>query len=141
MVNIEVAMNSLPPDSAVCFVLLDAGLEAARTLRHRIWMLCCTMVLGGLVAILALVVFIGLTTSRSVFWVDETAHRVSHAEQVSGTITDVLSEAAKAQSHMMKAYGLHSNSYLIKPVDFTQFAQLIESFGYYWLAWKRRPDC
>jgi CHASE3 domain sensor protein len=48
---------------------------------------------------LVLVVFIGLTSSRSVLWLDETAHRVNHAEQVLGAISDVMSEIAKAQSH------------------------------------------
>ncbi len=154
----------MAPDSALCFVMLAAGLETARTMRHRSWMLGCTMVLGGLVSALALaamlnyftpalgafgwggmtlmavptaivfavlgvalflvvwpeiaafcslgrkttaayvlglvlVVFIGLTSSRSVLWLDETAHRVSHAEQVLGAISDVMSEIAKAQSH------------------------------------------
>ena len=48
---------------------------------------------------LMLVVLIGLTSSRSVLWLSATAQRVNHAEQVSGVITDVLSEAAKAQAH------------------------------------------
>ena len=154
----------MAPDSAVCFVMLAAGLETARTMRHRSWMLGCIMVLGGLVLALSLaamlnyftpalgafgwggmtlmavptaivfavlgvalflivwpeiaafcslgrkttvayvlglvlVVFIGLTSSRSVLWLSETARRVNHAEQVSGAITDVMAEAAKAQSH------------------------------------------
>ncbi|MEI8312327.1 MAG: PAS domain S-box protein, partial [Verrucomicrobiota bacterium] len=154
----------MAPDTALCFMMLAAGLETARAMRHRSWMLGCSMVLGMLVLALSLaamlnyftpalgafgwggvtlmavptaivfavlgvalflvvwpeiaafcslgrkttaayvlglvlVVFIGLTSSLSVLWLDETAHRVSHAEQVLGAISDVMSEIAKAQSH------------------------------------------
>jgi hypothetical protein len=38
-----------------------------------------------------------------------------------------------------KAYDHHANSYLVKPVDFSQFTELLQTLGYYWLAWNRNP--
>jgi len=55
------------------------------------------------------------------------------------SIPVVILTTSKSEQEMVQAYDLHANSYLIKPVDFTQFAQLIETFGYYWLAWNRHP--
>ena len=39
-----------------------------------------------------------------------------------------------------KAYECHANSYLVKPMDFMQFTRLMDTLGYYWLAWNRRPN-
>jgi CheY-like chemotaxis protein len=55
------------------------------------------------------------------------------------TIPVVILTTSKAETDVIKAYGFHANSYLVKPVDFTQFSQLMETFGYYWLAWNQYP--
>lgn len=55
------------------------------------------------------------------------------------SIPVVILTTSKAEIDKVKAYALHANSYLVKPVDFTQFTQLLETFGYYWLAWNRAP--
>ena len=55
------------------------------------------------------------------------------------TIPVVILTTSKAETDMVKAYTHHANSYLIKPVDFTQFTKLMETFGYYWLAWNQYP--
>jgi CHASE3 domain sensor protein len=154
----------MAPDSALCFVLLAAGLEAARTLRRRNRMLFGTVLLGALTAVLALAtmlayftpglgafgwcgltimavptaalfaalggalvllvwpevaeswalgtrhtsaytgalvlaLFIGLTSSRSVLWMADSARQVSRAQRVAGAIERVMSDVAKAQSH------------------------------------------
>lgn len=36
-----------------------------------------------------------------------------------------------------QAYKLHANSYLVKPVDFGQFCELIRAVTSYWGAWNR----
>jgi hypothetical protein len=41
---------------------------------------------------------------------------------------------------MVKAYALHANSYLVKPVDFTKFTELMATFGFYWVAWNQMPE-
>ena len=51
----------------------------------------------------------------------------------------VILTTSKAEADMAKAYDSHANSYLVKPVDFMQFTQLMETFGYYWLAWNQYP--
>ena len=52
----------------------------------------------------------------------------------------VILTTSKAETDKLRAYDSHANSFLVKPVDFTQFTQLMETFGYYWLAWNQRPD-
>jgi len=56
------------------------------------------------------------------------------------SIPVVILTTSKAEIDMVKAYALHANSYLVKPVDFTQFSQLMGIFGYYWLVWNQCPD-
>lgn len=51
----------------------------------------------------------------------------------------VILTTSKAEADMVKAYHSHANSYLVKPVDFTQFSELMETFGFYWLAWNQYP--
>ena len=51
----------------------------------------------------------------------------------------VILTTSKAEADMVKAYDSHANSYLVKPVDFKQFTQLMETFGFYWLAWNQYP--
>ena len=55
------------------------------------------------------------------------------------TLPVVILTTSKAEQDMVKAYALHANSYLVKPVDFLQFTKLMETFGYYWLAWNQYP--
>ena len=55
------------------------------------------------------------------------------------TIPVVVLTTSAAEADMVKAYDLHANSYLVKPVDFPQFVALLDTLGYYWLAWNERP--
>jgi hypothetical protein len=41
---------------------------------------------------------------------------------------------------MAGAYENHANSYIVKPVDFEKFAQLMDDLGFYWLAWNRTQN-
>ena len=51
----------------------------------------------------------------------------------------VVLTTSSAEYDVVKAYDSHANSYLVKPVDFPQFVALMESLGYYWLAWNQYP--
>ena len=51
----------------------------------------------------------------------------------------VILTTSATEADMVKAYEHHANSFLVKPVDFTQFSKLMETFGYYWLAWNQYP--
>ena len=52
----------------------------------------------------------------------------------------VVLTTSNAETDVAKAYDCHANSYLVKPVDFTQFTKLMETFGFYWLAWNQNPQ-
>jgi CheY-like chemotaxis protein len=51
----------------------------------------------------------------------------------------VILTTSAAESDVARAYDCHANSYLVKPVDFTQFVELMEVLGYYWLVWNQFP--
>lgn len=51
----------------------------------------------------------------------------------------VILTTSAAESDIARAYDCHANSYLVKPVDFTQFVELMEVLGYYWLVWNQHP--
>jgi CheY-like chemotaxis protein len=51
----------------------------------------------------------------------------------------VIMTTSDAETDMLKAYQQHVNSYVVKPVDFSQFTKLLEALGYYWLVWNQRP--
>lgn len=51
----------------------------------------------------------------------------------------VVLTTSEAEMDIAKAYESHANSYLVKPVDFTKFTELLKTFGYYWLEWNQRP--
>ena len=52
----------------------------------------------------------------------------------------VILTTSAAEADMVKAYEHHANSFLVKPVDFTQFSKLMDTFGYYWIAWNQYPQ-
>jgi len=54
-------------------------------------------------------------------------------------IAVVILTTSAAEADMARAYDYHANSYLVKPVDFAQFTALMETLGYYWLAWNQYP--
>ena len=51
----------------------------------------------------------------------------------------VILTTSEAESDIAKAYDFHANSYLVKPVDFLKFTELMETLGFYWLAWNCNP--
>jgi CheY-like chemotaxis protein len=51
----------------------------------------------------------------------------------------VILTTSKAEADKVSAYQCHANSYLVKPVDFQKFVELMEVLGYYWLAWNAFP--
>ena len=51
----------------------------------------------------------------------------------------VVLTTSAAESDVVRAYDHHVNSYLVKPVELAQFASLLKTLGYYWLAWNAYP--
>ena len=55
------------------------------------------------------------------------------------TVPVVVLTTSTAQRDVVCAYEQHVNSYLIKPVDFAQFSQLMHDLSLYWLTWNYYP--
>ncbi len=51
----------------------------------------------------------------------------------------IILTTSEAESDLARAYEHHANSYLVKPVDFGKFVQLMDNMGFYWLGWNRHP--
>ncbi|RMF58749.1 MAG: response regulator [Bacteroidetes bacterium] len=45
----------------------------------------------------------------------------------------VILTTSTAEQDVSRAYALHANSYLVKPVDFGQYRALVGTMGVYWL--------
>ena len=41
---------------------------------------------------------------------------------------------------MQRAYEGNANGYVVKPLDFEKFKQLMEELGYFWLSWNQAPN-
>ncbi len=52
----------------------------------------------------------------------------------------VILTTSAAEADMVAAYDGGAGSFLVKPVDFQKFTSLLETFGYYWIAWNRYPE-
>jgi len=51
----------------------------------------------------------------------------------------VVLTTSRAEEDIIKAYNLHANSYMTKPVDFQQFLTLVQSIEDYWLVLVKLP--
>lgn len=52
----------------------------------------------------------------------------------------VILTTSSAETDVARAYDHHANSYLVKPIDFSQFVSLTDILGYYWLVWNKNPN-
>lgn len=51
----------------------------------------------------------------------------------------VVLTTSDKESDIARAYDLHVNAYLVKPVDFSKFLDLMRDLGFFWLVWNRPP--
>jgi CheY-like chemotaxis protein len=63
---------------------------------------------------------------------------VRSVEEISRTLVVILSTSA-AETDVARAYEYHANSYLVKPVDFMKFTEMMDDLGFYWLGWNYFP--
>lgn len=52
----------------------------------------------------------------------------------------VVMTTSDAESDRAQAYNFHANSYVVKPVDFDRFRQLVHDLCLYWGVWNEPPD-
>lgn len=55
------------------------------------------------------------------------------------TIPVVVMTTSQAESDRARAYASHANSYLVKPLDFERFHEMILQLRLYWAAWNEPP--
>jgi two-component system response regulator len=55
------------------------------------------------------------------------------------TIPVVVLTSSDQERDIVESYELGVNSYIVKPVDFEQFTQVVVKLGFYWLLINRRP--
>src|SRR5215831_4432732 len=55
------------------------------------------------------------------------------------TVPVVVLTTSTAERDVARAYEYHVNSYLVKPVNYAQFSQLMHDLGCYWLTWNYYP--
>ena len=53
------------------------------------------------------------------------------------SIPVVVLTTSSAEVDIAKAYESHANSYLVKPMDLSQFNKLMDVLGFYWLVWNQ----
>ncbi len=51
----------------------------------------------------------------------------------------VVLTSSEAESDIIQSYDYHANSYIVKPLDFKSFTQLMKDLGFYWLGWNAKP--
>ena len=52
----------------------------------------------------------------------------------------VILTSSEGERDIARAYSQCANSYLVKPVGFEKFHQLIQDLGFYWLGWNAQPS-
>ncbi len=51
----------------------------------------------------------------------------------------IVLTTSEAEQDIVRAYDYEVNSYVVKPLDFAQFTNLMRDLGYYWLGWNHYP--
>jgi CheY-like chemotaxis protein len=69
----------------------------------------------------------------------EVLRRIKDAVELKHIPVVVLT-TSEAERDVARAYDHHVNSYLVKPVGFEEFSELMEDLGFYWLGWNTRPE-
>lgn len=70
----------------------------------------------------------------------EVIRRVKNDERLKAIPIVVLTSSA-SEADKKRAYASHVNSYLVKPVDFSQLSSMIRDLSIYWGAWNQGPRC
>jgi len=61
----------------------------------------------------------------------EVLSEIKNDEQLR-TIPVVVLTTSRSEADVLKAYGLHANCYIVKPVDFEKFAEVVRNIEQFW---------
>ena len=67
----------------------------------------------------------------------EVLKEIKNSEQLR-TIPVVILTTSNNENDLRKAYLNHANSYLVKPLGFDRFQEMIHDLGTYWLKWNQK---
>lgn len=62
------------------------------------------------------------------------------ADERTRSIPVVMMTSSREEGDLIASYKLGVNSYVVKPVDFTEFAETIAQVGMYWMIANEAPD-
>ena len=68
----------------------------------------------------------------------EVLHRIRQDPRTRRQLVVILT-SSKEEQDIMASYDLGANSYVRKPVDFTEFSEAIRQLGLYWLLYNEPP--
>lgn len=65
--------------------------------------------------------------------------REIRANELTALLPVVMLTSSREEQDLLQSYRLHCNSYICKPVDFTQFVRAVEQLELYWLVTNEPP--
>ena len=68
----------------------------------------------------------------------EVLEEIKSHKAVSG-IPVVILTTSQAEQDLVRAFDRHANAYVVKPVDFDAFVQVMGDLASFWLLWNQRP--
>jgi len=65
--------------------------------------------------------------------------RIVKSDPRTKSVPVVVMTSSREQRDMVEGYQLGVNSYIQKPIDFSQFREIVKSLGFYWLVINQAP--
>jgi CheY-like chemotaxis protein len=69
----------------------------------------------------------------------EVLRQIKESPELKSIPVVVLTTSA-AEADVARAYEHHANAYLVKPIEFNEFNDLLRDLGLFWLVWNKGPE-